>query len=534
MTLWPFSRAPFDVAKRVVMWLASGFAILVGYAWAKLEPVSAPVLLPLTPLDAAIPLIPWTIWIYGSGTKMALLAWLSVPDRLAARRLFFTLTLAAMVCWVFFIGWPTTYPRALWPLPEGDSATLREFADLRASDTPSNCFPSQHVALAWALALCWVDWTRRRWVQASVLLWATAVSVCTLTTKQHYLVDIPGGMAAGIGAWWVVRGQIREQARARWPGLSIVRDRDRQTLQALVQRVRGHQWSLDQVQWPSEPQPPLPYPMASLLNQIVYIEEIAGLNFRLLQQASVDPLLQELYGHFADEERRHADGLRQVLALHGHPLEPPGLGTALVLDQFDTLDPEDEGDVVLVAVSTPVFETFLDAGTIPFLRNHPALRSAAFDALVELVDTDEAAHLAVNWLVTRQAARAHGGLSGLGLLFNANIYRGMVAVPFMSLDTYALAHRLGYRFETLLPAFARLGRHHRRYPELARFPLWYSYRLFVLCGTIATVVTVALDRMRLLASWFWVQVVRATTRLSHLLFGHGLLERRGLPALGRR
>ena len=90
------------------------------------------------------------------------------------------------------------------------------------------------------------------------------------------------------------------------------------------------------------------------------------------------------------------------------------------------------------------------------------------------------------------------------------------------------------RFETLLPAFSKLGRHHRRYPELARFGLWYSYRLFVLCGTVATVVTVALDRARLLFSSFWVAVVQTTTWVSGMLFGHALLRRRGLPLTGRK
>ncbi|MFT4975126.1 MAG: membrane-associated phospholipid phosphatase, partial [Myxococcota bacterium] len=483
-------RAPFDIAKRVVMWLASGFAILVGYAWAKLEPFNEAVLLPLTTIDEAIPLLPWTVWIYGSGTKMALLAWLAVPDSKAARRLFFSLTLSAMICWIFFLAWPTTFPRELWPLPAGESATLQEFRSLRGADSPSNCFPSQHVALAWAMALCWVDWTRRRWVKVSIVAWAVAVSVCTLTTKQHYLIDIPGGMLAGIGAWAIIRHKVPGPV-VRWAGLSISRARDRHVLEELLGRVQAHQWRLDEIPWPDHARPSLPAPMVSLLSQIVYVEEIAGLNFRLLQAASADPILEELYRRFAEEERRHADGLRAVLALHGHAIEPPGLGSALVLNQFDGLDAGQEKDALLVAVSTPVFETFLDAGTIPFLRTHPALQGPAFDALIERIDRDESAHLAVNWMMTREAARQRPGWRGLGLLLNSHIYRGMIAVPFMSLDTYTLAHRLGYRFETLLPAFGRLWRLHRRYPELARFPLWMNYRLFVVCGAIATTTTAA-------------------------------------------
>jgi membrane-associated phospholipid phosphatase len=529
-TIWPLKRSPFDIAKRVFMWLASGFAILVGYAWAKLEPFHTAELLPLTAIDEAIPLLPWTVWIYGSGSKMALLTWLCVPDSKAARRLFFSLTLSAMLCWVFFLAWPTTFPRDLWPLPPGDTATLVEFRDLREADSPSNCFPSQHVALAWALALCWVDWTRRRWVKVGIVAWAAAVTICTLTTKQHYIVDIPGGMLAGIGAWAVIRARV-PGVRRPWAGLTVSRQRDQQVLGQLLARVRAHQWSLEDIPWPSKPLKPLPATMASLLNQIIYIEEIAGLNFQLLQKASHDPLLKELYGLFADEERRHADGLRRVLAHHGHGLEAPGLGAALVLNQFDDLDPDDEKDALLVAVSTPVFETFLDAGTIPFLKKHPALQGEAFDALVSRVDRDEAAHLAVNWIMTREAARRRPGRSGLGLLLNTQIYRGMIAVPFMSMDTYALAHRLGYRFETLFPAFKRLWRLHRRYPELAHFPLWLNYRLFVICGATATAVTAFLARHRLLMSGIWVVFVWCTTRLSAVLFGPGLLEKRGLQPL---
>jgi hypothetical protein len=170
---------------------------------------------------------------------------------------------------------------------------------------------------------------------------------------------------------------------------------------------------------------------------------------------------------------------------------------------------------------------------MPFLKGHPALSSPAFDALVERVDRDEGAHLALNWLVTREAARTHGGWRGLGLLLNPNVYRGMIAVPWMSLDTYTPAHALGYDFRTLLPAFGRLWRLHRKFPELGRLPLWGWYRVFVVGGVVATVVTSALARSGLLMIRFWVGVTLATDALASLLFGAGLLERRGLAPVGR-
>lgn len=519
-------RSPFDHGKRLAGWVASGVFVLYFYGVAKLA--GPPNLLPLTTLDQAIPLLPWTIWIYGSGSKAALLAWLTVPDARWGRRLLWTIAVCAAVASLAFFAWPTTYPRDLFPLPAGDSATLRELADLRRADSPSNCFPSLHVALAWGVALNWAGWlrARSRWAAALPIVWAVGVSLGTLTTKQHYVVDVPAGMALGVAAFYVAKRAVLGLPLAADGRLVLA---DPRAVEALLARVRAHQWRLDDIPWPATiaPLPPL---MVRLLNEVTYVEEIARLNFELLRDASDTPALRELYDHFAREERRHADGLRLLLARAGAPVLPPGLGNALVLDQFDSLDPN--VDAALVAVSTPVFETFLDAGTIPFLKAHPALRSPAFDAFVERVCTDEAAHLAANWIVIRDLARQRQGLRGLRLLANPNILRGMTAVPWMSLEVYAVAHRLGYDFATLLPPFGRIWRLHERFPELAAFPLWWPYRIFVVAGGFATVVCLALVRVRLMFAGLWVFVARLTGLLSRALFGDALLIRRGLPLPG--
>jgi membrane-associated phospholipid phosphatase len=513
-----FGRSVFDHLKRVGAWMLTGFVVLACYGVGKLA--GPPTQLPLTTFDLAIPLLPWTIWVYGSGSKAALLCWLMVPDGRAARRLFVTLALVSVVCCVCFVLWPTTYPRELYPLPAGDSATLREFADLREADSPTNCFPSLHVALAWGMAFNWAAFLRRG--RALPFVWAAAVSVGTLTTKQHYLVDVPAGAAVGFGAYALVHWLAAARPTTR---LSLA---DTRAVDALLARVRAHQWRLADL--PPMPARPLPPGMGRLLNEVIYVEEIARLNFELLRDASDTPALRELYQLFADEERRHADGLRAILAGAGEPIRPPGLGNALVLDQFDTLRPD--RDAALVAVSTPVFETFLDAGTIPFLQRHPALASPAFDAFVERVCTDEAAHIALNWIVTRDVARARGGLGSIGLLLNPNIFRGMAAVPWMSLEVYSLAHSLGYDFATLLPPFNRLWRLHQRYPELARFSLWWPYRLFVVAGALSTWSCLLLLRLRLLFIGWWVFVVKVMGVIARFLFGDALLVRRGLPLPG--
>ncbi|MDP2309377.1 MAG: phosphatase PAP2 family protein [Pseudomonadota bacterium] len=531
-------RPLFDHLKRLMGFTLSGLAVLYFYGLSKLA--GPPSLLPLTTLDLAIPLLPWTVWIYGSGTKAALLGWMLVPDARAGRRLFWTLALCAAATSLAFTFWPTTYPRDLYPLPVGTNASLVELADLRDTDSPTNCFPSLHVALAWGLALNWAGWSRPRGAPTQVsralaalpILWAAAVSVCTLTTKQHYVVDVPAGMLVGLGAFLLARRAVAGPPLAADGRLHL---EDPRAVEALLARVRAHQWRLADVPWP-DTLPPLPPLLARLLNEVIYVEEIARLNFELLRDASDTPALREIYDLFATEERRHADGLRLLLARSGAALQAPGLGNSLVLDQFDELSPD--VDAALVAVSTPVFETFLDAGTIPFLRAHPALCSPAFDAFVDRVCADEAAHLALNWIVVRDLARRYTGARGawasLRLLTNPNILRGMGAVPWMSLEVYAVAHRLGYDFATLLPPFGRLWRLHERFPELARFSLWWPYRLFVVVGWVATITCMALARTGLLFAGVWVLVTRVTGLVARVLFGDALLRRRGLPPLPAR
>ena len=86
---------------------------------------------------------------------------------------------------------PTTYPRPVY-LPQSNSIIQLAMDMVAAGDMPTNCFPSMHVALT---AICaWNLRRKSRLLYGSFAAWAILIFLSTMTTKQHYFVDILGGI----------------------------------------------------------------------------------------------------------------------------------------------------------------------------------------------------------------------------------------------------------------------------------------------------------------------------------------------------
>ncbi len=152
-------------------------------------------------LDQAVPLLPWTVVIYG----LAYLFW-AVNYVLAVRqgrenafRLLAADALGKCVCFAVFLALPTTNVRPDVPagVPFGRAMEM-----LYALDTPTALFPSLHCFASW---LCWAGIRGQKGVPAPYrafsLAFALAVAVSTLTTKQHVLADAAAGIALAEACW---------------------------------------------------------------------------------------------------------------------------------------------------------------------------------------------------------------------------------------------------------------------------------------------------------------------------------------------
>jgi len=146
-------------------------------------------------IDKKIPLVKTTILFYLTGYP-ALLAMpvLLIEDKENFLRLMTAIGSIAFISCLIFLCCPTTTYR---PQMIGSDFFSCLFVYLHAVDGPNNCFPSLHVSLS-----CFIGWFlhEKKYLQYWPLIIALLVTLSTVFTKQHAIIDIIGGLAITWGA----------------------------------------------------------------------------------------------------------------------------------------------------------------------------------------------------------------------------------------------------------------------------------------------------------------------------------------------
>jgi membrane-associated phospholipid phosphatase len=170
-------------------------------------PIFEPRLLPMTAWDQAIPFVPQTVWIYVSEYIYFIVIYALCRETLNMNRYVYAVLAIQFVSVAIFWTWPTTYPRHLFPLPDTlDPLTYKLFASLREGDSPNNCAPSLHVSSVLLCAFLFFNEQREKlWF---FLTWGAMISLSTLTTKQHYIVDVVSGLMMAILFHWLFYRRI--------------------------------------------------------------------------------------------------------------------------------------------------------------------------------------------------------------------------------------------------------------------------------------------------------------------------------------
>lgn len=157
------------------------------------------------PADDVIPLLPWTASVY----LVCFLFWV-VNYILCARqsreqvfRFFSADFLSKMICLAIFVIYPTMAAR---PEIEGTGFWDHVVRFIYQMDAPVNLFPSMHCLSSWFCYLGIRKDTRiPRWYRLFSGLFAVAVFVSTLTTKQHVIVDVIAGAGLASLTYFIVQ-----------------------------------------------------------------------------------------------------------------------------------------------------------------------------------------------------------------------------------------------------------------------------------------------------------------------------------------
>lgn len=161
-------------------------------------------------VDDWIPFLAWTIWVYVSYYLFLILAvWLPKDDKRRSDAAY-GLVLAAIIGVVIFTLWPTSVMRQS---PGFDGATGFLWHLLFSVDTTVNALPSLHVANTCLAAIAL--WSRRGLWRIIVPVWATMIILSTLTTKQHYAIDVPGGLLLAAICFVLVRYGVEYKRNGR-------------------------------------------------------------------------------------------------------------------------------------------------------------------------------------------------------------------------------------------------------------------------------------------------------------------------------
>nr|WP_315103632.1 phosphatase PAP2 family protein [uncultured Catonella sp.] len=156
-------------------------------------------------IDHKIPFVPWTVSIYLS----CYLFWIanyiigSRQNREEAFRLISADLFAKTICLLCFLIIPTTNTR---PAVSGEGIWNYLMNYVYKSDAADNLFPSIHCLTSW---FCYIAVRKNKNISKPYvifsLLYAVSVCISTLTTKQHVIVDVIGGVGLAEGSYFIVK-----------------------------------------------------------------------------------------------------------------------------------------------------------------------------------------------------------------------------------------------------------------------------------------------------------------------------------------
>ena len=146
-----------------------------------------------TSIDNSLPLIPEFVFIYISMYLVAVLPYFFIQDKQEFKKVISAYLLVLASSFMIFIFFPVYVLR-----PELIATTFSEktLTYLYHIDLPINNFPSLHVALSTLSSFILYNHSKK--IGTIALIWSILIAFSVLFVKQHYFLDIIGGILMAV------------------------------------------------------------------------------------------------------------------------------------------------------------------------------------------------------------------------------------------------------------------------------------------------------------------------------------------------
>lgn len=154
-------------------------------------------------LDRKVPFVQEWVWVYVICFAFWAVSYILITREGKEKWFRFAAAdmMSRLICMVFFIVLPTTNVR---PEVTGDGLTSWLMRFIYQMDAPTNLFPSIHCLVSW---FCFIGIRKSKkvpvWYKVFACVFALLVCASTQFTKQHYLIDIPGGILLAELCWYL-------------------------------------------------------------------------------------------------------------------------------------------------------------------------------------------------------------------------------------------------------------------------------------------------------------------------------------------
>lgn len=202
-------KIPQPLGRNILGMFILTFILYSGYQISNHFHLVEPRYLPLTAADEAIPFLVWTVWPYFLLIFMAFFP-IGIKDKALFERTMLAFTIGVSINIAFWLLIPTVFHRPLQPT-ETDFTSFA-YRWLCSIDTPANCFPSGHITSP-AIG-CWAISKEYPKYRFRIGICFLLLSLSILSTKQHYIWDLPGGLLTAMAGIWL-SGKIYSKFRLR-------------------------------------------------------------------------------------------------------------------------------------------------------------------------------------------------------------------------------------------------------------------------------------------------------------------------------